>query len=112
EAAARALARAADRAAWLRRPQGRIRPLAPDRAEAQSVVDAALAVAGDAWLPADAARRLVSTYGVPFVVQRLVGSRAEATAAAEALGYPLAVKSGEAGVPKTDAGGVVLDVAD
>ena len=112
EAAAGALARAVERAEWLRRPHGRVHEPAVDRAAAQAVVDSALETAPDAWLAADAARRLLRAYGVPFVTQRTVTNRPEALEAAQALHYPLAVKMGEAGVHKVDRGGVILGVGD
>jgi acyl-CoA synthetase (NDP forming)/RimJ/RimL family protein N-acetyltransferase len=112
EAAAGALARAVERAEWLRRPHGRVHEAVVDRDAAQAVIDAALDASPDAWLGADAARRLLTAYGVPCVTQRTVTSRHEALEAAHALGYPLAVKLGEAGVHKIDRGGVILGVGD
>jgi acetate---CoA ligase (ADP-forming) len=112
EAAAGALARAVERAEWLRRPHGRVHEPMVDRAAAQAVVDAALETAPDAWLPADAARRLLTAYGVPCVIQRTVSNREEALEAAHVLGHPLAVKLAEAGVHKVDRGGVILGVND
>jgi acetate---CoA ligase (ADP-forming) len=112
ETAAGALARAVEQSEWLRRPQGRVREPSVDREAAQAVVDAALETAPDAWLPADAARRLLTAYGVPCVIQRTVTNREEALDAAHTLGYPLAVKLAEAGVHKIDRGGVILGVGD
>jgi acyl-CoA synthetase (NDP forming)/RimJ/RimL family protein N-acetyltransferase len=112
EAAAGALARAVERAEWLRRPHGRVHEPVVDREAAQAVVDAALEASPDAWLAAGPARRLLTAYGVPCVTQRTVTNRPEALEAAHALGYPLAVKMGEAGVHKIDRGGVILGVSD
>ncbi|HEY7258351.1 MAG TPA: GNAT family N-acetyltransferase [Gaiellales bacterium] len=112
EAAARALARAVERAEWLRRPQGRVHEPVVDRAAAHAVIESALEASPDAWLAADPARRLLTAYGVPCVTQRTVTNRPEALEAAHALGYPLAVKLGEAGVHKIDKGGVILGVGD
>ena len=112
EAAAGALARAVERAEWLRRPHGRVHEPVVDREAAQAVVDAALEASPDAWLAADPARRLLTAYGVPCVTQRTVTNRPEALEAAHALRYPLAVKMGEAGVHKIDRGGVILGVGD
>src|SRR5213076_1813910 len=53
ESAARALGRAAERSAWLRRPAGRVAELDVDRAAA-----AAVAAGDDRWLTADEMRRL------------------------------------------------------
>jgi acetate---CoA ligase (ADP-forming) len=112
EAAAGALARAVERAEWLRRPHGRVHEPVVDRAAAQAVIDSVLETAPDAWLGADTARRLLTSYGVPCVTQRTVTNRPEALEAAHTLGYPLAVKLGEAGVHKIDRGGVILGVGD
>ncbi|HYX85705.1 MAG TPA: GNAT family N-acetyltransferase [Gaiellales bacterium] len=112
EAAVRALRKATDRATWLRRPHGRFRQIPSDRAEAHAVIDAALAAPDQPWLPADAARRLLSAYGIPHVAQRVVTNTADAVDAARRLGYPLAVKGGSPGAHKTDVGAVVLGVAD
>ena len=67
ESAARALGRAAERAEWLRAPQGNaVEPEAIDRDAARSVVDRALAGGEDAWLaPADT-RELLLAYGIPL----------------------------------------------
>src|SRR5204863_9612406 len=110
EAAAGALARAVERAEWLRRPHGRVHEPVVDRDAAQAIIDSALEASPDAWLGADAARRLLTAYGVPCVTHRTVTNRPEALEAAQTLGYPLAVKLGEAGVHKIDRGGVILGV--
>jgi acetate---CoA ligase (ADP-forming) len=73
------------------------------------------AVTGDALPPAEegyfASRRLVSEAGVPMVDARAVATADEAQAAAEELGYPVALKA-LASEHKSDAGGVVLGIAD
>jgi hypothetical protein len=58
-----------------------------------------------------ASRRLASEAGVPMVDARPVATAAEAHAAAEELGYPVALKA-LASEHKSDAGGVVLGIAD
>jgi acetyl-CoA synthetase (ADP-forming) len=61
---------------------------------------------------ADSKARL-APYGVPFAPERLVRSPEEAVAAAEELGYPLAVKlCGDRIAHKTERGLVRLGVAD
>ena len=65
--------------------------------------------------PLDLAERmaLLSDYGIPTVATRCVDSRDAAVAAAEELGYPIALKTDEPSVAhKSDVGGVVLDLAD
>ncbi len=107
ESAARALGRAAERASWLRRPQGRIPELDVDRSAARAVVDGV-----EGWLePADA-RRLLQAYGVPVVPELSCNSSKDAVRAAEELGYPVVVKSAVPGAHKTETGGVALDLRD
>jgi acetate---CoA ligase (ADP-forming) len=57
------------------------------------------------------ARELLASGGVPFAAARTVASATEAAAAADALGYPVALKG--LGLPhKSDAGGVILGLSD
>jgi acyl-CoA synthetase (NDP forming) len=59
------------------------------------------------------ARRLLQAAGVRFCRERAAATIDEAVAAAEALGYPVVVKADAPGLMhKTEAAGVVLDVAD
>ncbi len=113
ESAARALGRAADRAAWLRRPQGVVPELSGVRhTVAAEVVERALAKADDVWLSPEETRELLDAYGIPLVPERLAGSAEDAVAAARELGYPAVVKSGSPGAHKTESGGVALDLGD
>ena len=113
ESAARALGRAADRAAWLRRPQGVVPELSGVRhTVAAEVVERALAKADDVWLSPEETRELLDAYGIPLVPERLAGSVGDAVAAARELGYPAVVKSGSPGAHKTESGGVALDLGD
>jgi acetate---CoA ligase (ADP-forming) len=58
-------------------------------------------------------KRLLATAGVPVLQERLVTSSDDAVAAADELGYPVALKVVSPDVlHKTDVGGVVLGVAD
>jgi acetate---CoA ligase (ADP-forming) len=113
ESAARALGRAAQRADWLRRPQGTVPELdGIDRAAAEAVVEQALASADDVWLdPADA-RELLLAYGIPLVPERVAGTVDEAVEAARELGFPAVVKTAEPGAHKTETGGIALDLRD
>jgi succinyl-CoA synthetase beta subunit len=55
------------------------------------------------------AKALLAPYGLPELQERLATSAAEAVAAANALGYPVALKVASPDLPhKTEAGGVVL----
>jgi acetyl coenzyme A synthetase (ADP forming)-like protein len=112
ESAARALGRAAERAEWLRRPQGAAPRLADVDAErARAVVERALAAEEDAWLDPTDARELLEAYGVPLVPERIAGDPDAAAAAARELGFPVVVKTAEPGAHKTELGGIALDLA-
>ncbi len=109
ESAARALALAAERAEWLRRPVGSVPPLPDvDRAAARAVVDAALARDPYAWLEPAEARAVLEAYGIPLVAESTAATVEEAVAAAEELGFPAAVKTAAPGAHKTETGGIAL----
>ena len=113
EAAARALGVAARRAAWLRRPEGRVPVLEGiDRTAARIVVQEALTGADDAWLAADASKCLLEAYGIRLVGEALAADAEAAVTAATALGFPVVVKTAEPGAHKTETGGVALDLRD
>jgi len=109
ESAARALGLVAERAEWLRRPAGTV-PLLHgiDGDAATAVVEAA----DEGWLEPAQARSLLSAYGIPLVAEQTAATVDEAVAAAEALGYPVVVKTAAAGAHKTETGGVALDLVD
>jgi acetate---CoA ligase (ADP-forming) len=109
ESAARALGRAAARAEWLRRPQGRVPEL--DGIDVKRALSIARE-AGDRWLSAAEVRALLESYGVPVVPERAAASLEEAVVAANELGYPVVLKTAVAGVHKTEVGGVALDLRD
>ena len=113
ESAARALGRLAQRAEWLRQPHGTVPALEGiDRDAAERVVERALTGGDDVWLnPADT-RELLLAYGLPLVGERLASGPDEAGAAAEALGYPVVVKTALPGAHKTELGGIALDLSD
>jgi acetate---CoA ligase (ADP-forming) len=109
ESAARALGRAVERTEWLRRPAGSVPELNDlDRPGAGQVVDRALSLADDSWLTPPDIRALLGAYRIPLVAEEEADSPAEAAAAAARLGFPVVVKTAEAGVHKTERGGVVL----
>ncbi len=110
ESAAVALGRAADHADWRRRPSGTIPRLdGIDLDAARAVVTAALTDRADAWLAAEDAVALCRAFGIPVAPVQRATSAAEAAAAADAVGYPVALKAGAPElVHKTDAGGVRL----
>jgi acetate---CoA ligase (ADP-forming) len=113
ESAARALGRAAERASWLRRPQGVIPALEGiDRERANEILRRELEASDDVWLGPAATRELLLAYRVPLVPERLAGSADEAVAAARELGFPTVVKTAAAGAHKTETGGIALGLAD
>ena len=115
ERAVLALARATRYAAWRSAPQGRLtRPDGLDPEAARAVVDEALSEVddGSTELSDPAAVRLLSCYGIEIVPHRAVTSADDAVAAAEELGYPVAVKAtGERWWRRPDLEGVRLDLA-
>ncbi len=113
ESAARALGRVADRAAWLRRPQGAVPTLDRiDRARGEAVVEEAFGGSDDTWLDPAATRELLDAYGLPLVPERVASSVDEAVAAARELGFPAVVKTAAPGAHKTETGGIALDLSD
>ena len=63
-------------------------------------------------LPYALARRLLEVAGVRFCREAIVARTEDAVAAAEQFGYPVVVKADAAGLAhKTEAGGVIVDVA-
>ncbi len=94
-----------------RREQVRPQPpsdIAPDR---EAV--AALLGTAEATLCEYEAQAILRHYGIATPPSRLVTSTKDAVAAAEAIGYPVALKIQSPDIPhKTEAGGVVLGLAD
>ncbi|TDV40327.1 bifunctional GNAT family N-acetyltransferase/acetate--CoA ligase family protein [Actinophytocola oryzae] len=115
ERAVLALARATRYATWRSAPQGHLtRPHGIDSEAAQAVLDDVLSeVTGELVELSDAvAVRLLSCYGIEIVPHRVVGSADDAVAAADELGYPVAVKAtGERWWRRPDLEGVRLDLA-
>ncbi|MDO3700494.1 GNAT family N-acetyltransferase [Micromonospora sp. C28SCA-DRY-2] len=104
EEAVRALARVAAYADWLRRPPGAVPELpGVDRAAAQA------ALRPEATDPAG----LLAAYGIEVVESVPARSADEAVAAADRLGYPVALKAAAPGLRhRLDLGAVRLDLPD
>jgi len=111
EAAAKALARSAERGEWLRRPAGTVPELDRDRDAAQTVVHEAVD-AGGGWLDPGQTRRMLEAYGLPVAPERLADTPDAAVEAGRELGHPVVVKSVAAGAHKTETGAVMLDLGD
>ena len=123
EDAVLALAAAVRHSEWRAADHGR--PLAPDgvdRGRARRLVAGALSAAGDGAvdgvapgtvvpLDAAAAAELLACYGLVVWPSRTVSDEAAAVAAADELGWPVALKSTAAGLRhRMDLGGVRLDL--
>ena len=111
EAAARALGRAAELAAWRARPQGKVPELADVDVGAASALIASHVErrGGGAWLDEVDTDALLRGFGIPTVDAQRVADLDGAIAAAGQIGYPVALKVGSAEVVhKTDVGGVAL----
>jgi acetyl coenzyme A synthetase (ADP forming)-like protein len=109
EGAVLALARAVRYGRWLLRAEGAIPELAGiSRSRARRMIERAPA----GWLPPDDVRELLAAYGLRVPRSEVAPSAAEATRAAEAIGYPVALKLvSRAIVHKTEVGGVHLDLS-
>jgi acetyl coenzyme A synthetase (ADP forming)-like protein len=105
EAAARALSRAAERGEWLRRPAGTVPALEVDTEEAHEVVAGC-----EGWLDPERTRRLLESYGIPLVPERVAATAEAAMEAARELGFPVVLKTAAAGAHKTEQGGIALDL--
>lgn len=87
-------------------------PGAPERAAARAVVTAALA-AGRTALGEMDVQALLAAYGIPMARAEVASDVEQAAAAAARIGYPVALKLGDAALgQRADVGGVVLDLDD
>ena len=111
ESAARALGLAAQRAEWLRRPEGVVPVLdGIDRVAARMLVEEELGDHEETWLDPARTRRLLELYGLPLVPERTAETPAEAAEALSEIGLPAVVKTAAPGAHKTETGGVALDL--
>ena len=112
ERAVAALAKVVRYAAWRQRPQGNlVRPSGLHTEAAQQVVRELVAGDKNTVLEDDDVVRLLGSYGIDVVPFRVVGSEAEAVAAASELGYPVTVKAVDERLRgRPDLAGVRLDL--
>jgi acetyltransferase len=111
-------------AAWLQRaeyarnqqalvqlPSAHMHDFIPDAAKAQGLFDEALRE-GREWLDEQQSKDLLHAYGIPVVETRRVGHGEQAAAAAERIGFPVALKVLSPHiVHKSDVGGVALGLS-
>ncbi|RYV50338.1 GNAT family N-acetyltransferase [Pengzhenrongella frigida] len=117
EAAVAALGAVVQYAAWRAVDRGRlVRPLGTDRPRARALVRQHLPATlgtGPVDLAPAVAVELVACYGIEVWAGRIVATADEAVAAAEELGWPVALKSTSPLLRhRADLGGVRLDIAD
>ena len=113
ESAARALGRAAERSAWLRRPVGT--ELVVEGVDRSAGSRRRRALARGRRRSGWSRRRCggsLGAYGMLLVPERTAAGPDEAAAAAAEVGFPVVVKTAEPGAHKTETGGVALDLAD
>jgi len=113
EPAVRALAAAARYAEWRARTPGTVPTFADARPDvATAICQGALARPGG-WLDAGEVRSVLAAFGLPVGPGEVVATAEDAVAAADAIGYPVALKAASHRiVHKTEVGGVRLNVAD
>lgn len=104
-------------AAWKRRAQylalAALSHDTPIGAAQREAVATELAACTGSTVTEGPAKRMLAAYGIPIVQDALVHSAAEALAAAERCGYPVALKVESVDIPhKTDAGVVRLNLRD
>src|SRR5262249_28115203 len=98
---------------WRQRPEGDVPELdGVDVEAAEAVVRHALTIRpGGTLLPLAVARELLATHHIPMSAARAVTSLEDALAAAEGLGYPVALKAaGIEHLARSESGGVALDL--
>jgi acyl-CoA synthetase (NDP forming) len=110
ESAARALSAMRQYQEYLEREEGKVRRFRVRKSRSREILDAAVQ-AGRSRLHEMEALELLRCYGFRIVQSRLVGTLAQAQAAAEEIGYPVVFKAVHPEIlHKTDYGAVVLDI--
>jgi acyl-CoA synthetase (NDP forming) len=113
EAAAVALARAAEYGAWRDQPPSPVPEFTDvDRDRVRRVVDLALE-RGGGWLTPHESQQMLRGIGIGAAAQEVVTSEHDAVAAAARLGYPVVIKAvGATIIHKTELGAVIVGVKD
>jgi acyl-CoA synthetase (NDP forming) len=112
ENAARALAKAADYAAWRAAPPGLYWSFDEIHAdEARALCRAVIEARGDTWLTREELTRVLNAFGLPLVAGTMAFSEDEAAALAAIMGYPVVLKiASDAVLHKTEVGGVRVNL--
>lgn len=113
EAAAQALARVTEYAAWRGKARGTRPDLDVDREAARNIVEEALEGRGgdSVWLTQSQCTEVLRAYDIRATRLTFAATADEAVAAAETTGYPVAIKvASETITHKSDIGGVILNV--
>ncbi len=111
EAAAAALSHAVAYGAWRSTAPGRVHDCSNELAAVRLVIDRAL-TRGDGWLKPDEAQAVLTAMGIPVLGTREIQTEAAALDAANAIGYPVALKGfGPDLLHKSDAGAVRLHLS-
>ncbi|MCI4367516.1 MAG: acetate--CoA ligase family protein, partial [Thermoplasmata archaeon] len=96
--------------AWWTRPRTEVRSFPVDRPTVDRAIRRARA-SGTTVLPEYAAREILRAYGIPFGESSTVQTLADATRAAERVGYPVVLKVASPQIShKTEVGGVALGI--
>jgi acyl-CoA synthetase (NDP forming) len=112
EDAARALARAVRYGIWRELEEGDVRTFDVRAEEVAGVIAQALQ-RGPGWLNAEEVGRVLDCYAIRRVEERVVDTPEAAAAAAEEIGFPVALKAtGGSIVHKTELGAVRLNLHD
>lgn len=97
---------------WKRTPRSKVLRFKTNRREARDILKEAFS-SGRQTLTEAEARRVLSSYGIPFPRTAFVHEPEEALKEAEAIGYPVMMKVVSPDIlHKTDVGGVVLNIED
>ncbi|MFL5540969.1 MAG: acetate--CoA ligase family protein [Longimicrobiaceae bacterium] len=112
ESAVRALAAMHRQGAWQRRPAGEVRAFDVDRERVAAIISRARAEERKK-LSETEVMEVLAAYGIPVAPWRVARTPEEALAAAEAIGWPVVLKTiSPAIVHKSDVGGVYVGVED
>jgi acetyl coenzyme A synthetase (ADP forming)-like protein len=112
ESAVGALAAATKYGTWRAAPTGSIAEINVDREAAQQIVAANANGGQNNWLSQTDVAALLATAGINIITAKVAHSPEEALAAAQAIGFPVALKVLEPAVlHKADVGGVLLNIA-